>query len=150
MRRPPIYGLLAEFDTPTELVTAARKARAEGYRVMDAYSPFPIEELAEALHFHDRRLPLVVLLGGLFGGVAGYALEYWTSVIDYPLNVGGRPLHSWPAFVPPTFEMTVLIASLTAVSPPGGAPVGLTTYSTCPQGLKRTGWPVRASTCRNL
>ncbi|TMA80262.1 MAG: DUF3341 domain-containing protein [Deltaproteobacteria bacterium] len=115
MRRPPIYGLLAEFDTPTELVTAARKARAEGYRVMDAYSPFPIEELAEALHFHDRRLPLVVLLGGLFGGVAGYALEYWTSVIDYPLNVGGRPLHSWPAFIPVTFETTVLCAALSAV-----------------------------------
>ena len=115
MRRPPIYGLLAEFDTPTELVTAARKARAEGYRVMDAYSPFPIEELAEALHFHDRRLPLVVLLGGLFGGVAGYALEYWTSVIDYPLNVGGRPLHSWPAFIPVTFETTVLFAALSAV-----------------------------------
>jgi len=115
VRRPPIYGLLAEFDTPTELVTAARKARAEGYRVMDAYSPFPIEELAEALHFHDRRLPLVVLLGGLFGGVAGYALEYWTSVIDYPLNVGGRPLHSWPAFIPVTFETTVLFAALSAV-----------------------------------
>ncbi len=115
MRRPPIYGLLAEFDTPTELVTAVRKARAEGYRVMDAYSPFPIEELAEALHFHDRRLPLIVLLGGLFGGFAGYALEYWTSAIDYPLNVGGRPLHSWPAFIPVTFETTVLFAALSAV-----------------------------------
>jgi len=115
VRRPPIYGLLAEFDTPTELVTAVRKARAEGYRVMDAYSPFPIEELAEALHFHDRRLPLIVLLGGLFGGFAGYALEYWTSAIDYPLNVGGRPLHSWPAFIPVTFETTVLFAALSAV-----------------------------------
>ena len=115
MRRPPIYGLLAEFDTPTELVTAARKARAEGYRVMDAYSPFPIEELAEALHFHDRRLPLVVLLGGLFGGVAGYALEYWTSIIDYPLNVGGKPFNSWPAFIPITFECTILCAALAAV-----------------------------------
>jgi len=115
VRRPPIYGIMAEFDTPTELVTAARKARAEGYRVMDAYSPFPIEELAEALHFHDRRLPLIVLLGGLFGGFAGYALEYWTSAIDYPLNVGGRPLHSWPAFIPVTFETTVLFAALSAV-----------------------------------
>jgi hypothetical protein len=115
MSRPRIYGLLAEFDTPTQLVTAVRKARADGYRVMDAYSPFPIEELAEALHVHDRRLPLIVLLGGLCGGLAGYGLEYWTSVIDYPLNVGGRPFHSWPAFIPVTFECTVLIAALSAV-----------------------------------
>jgi len=115
MRRAPIYGLMAEFDTPTQLVTAVRKARAEGYRVMDAYSPFPIEELAEALHFHDRRLPLIVLIGGICGGLGGYLLEYWTSAIDYPLNVGGRPLHSWPAFVPVTFECTVLIAAFAAV-----------------------------------
>ncbi|HEY2387515.1 MAG TPA: DUF3341 domain-containing protein [Candidatus Binatia bacterium] len=115
MRRPPIYGMLAEFDTPTQLVTAVRKARAEGYRVMDAYSPFPIEELHEALHFHDRRLPLIVLIGGIAGGLGGYLLEYWTSVIAYPLNVGGRPLHSWPAFIPVTFETTVLCAALAAV-----------------------------------
>ena len=114
MRRPAIYGLLAEFDTPTQLVTATRKARAEGYRVMDAYSPFPIEELHEALHFHDRRLPLIVLIGGILGGLGGYLLEYWTSVMDYPINVGGRPLHSWPAFIPITFELTVLCAALTA------------------------------------
>ena len=115
MRRPPIYGLLAEFDTPTQLVTAVRKARAEGYRVMDAYSPFPIEEMHEALHFHDRRLPLIVLIGGICGGLGGYLLEYWTSVIDYPINVGGRPLHSWPAFIPVTFETTVLFAAFAAV-----------------------------------
>jgi hypothetical protein len=115
VRRPPIYGIMAEFDTPTELVTVVRKSRAEGYRVMDAYSPFPIEELAEALHFHDRRLSLIVLLGGIAGGIAGYALEYWTSVVDYPLNVGGRPLHSWPSFIPVTFETTVLFAALSAV-----------------------------------
>jgi len=115
MRRPPIYGLLAEFDTPTQLVTAVRKARAEGYRVMDAYSPFPVEELAEALHFHDRRLSLIVLIGGIIGGVGGYLLEYWTSVIDYPINVGGRPLNSWPSFIPVTFETTVLGAALSAV-----------------------------------
>src|SRR5207249_3917208 len=75
MRAPPIHGLLAEFDTPTQLVTAVRKARAEGYRVMDAYSPFPIEELSEALHFHERRLPLIVLIGGICGGLGGYLLE---------------------------------------------------------------------------
>jgi len=115
MRRPKIYGLLAEFDTPTQLLTAVRKARADGYRVMDAYSPFPIEELAEALHFHDRRLSLIVLIGGITGAVGGYLLEYWTSVIDYPINVGGRPLHSWPAFIPVTFETTVLCAAIFAV-----------------------------------
>jgi hypothetical protein len=115
MRRPEIYGLLAEFGTPTELVTAVRKARAEGYRVMDAYTPFPIEEVAEALHIHDRRLPLIVLLGGIAGGVGGYLLQYWTSVIEYPLNVGGRPFHSWPSFLPITFETTVLVAAFSAV-----------------------------------
>ena len=115
MSRPPIYGLLAEFDTPTELVTAVRKARAEGYRVMDAYSPFPIEELAEALHFHDRRLPMIVLAGGVTGGCLGYLLQYWTSAVTYPLNVGGRPFHSWPSFIPVTFETTVLFAAISAV-----------------------------------
>ena len=115
MRRPPIYGLLAEFESATDLVIAVKRARAEGYRLMDAYTPFPIEEVAEALHIHDRRLPLLVLIGGLMGGLAGYGIAYWTSVIDYPLNVGGRPLHSWPAFIPVTFETTVLAAAFTAV-----------------------------------
>ena len=90
-------------------------AHAEGYRRMDAYSPFPVEGLAEAIGFHRTRLPLVVLLGGIAGGLGGYLLQYYISVIDYPLNVGGRPLHSWPAFIPVTFEMTVLIAALSAV-----------------------------------
>lgn len=115
MIRPPIYGLLAEFDNPTELVVAIRRARAEGYKIMDAYTPFPIEEVAEALHIHERRLPLIVLIGGICGGIGGYLLQYWTSVIDYPLNVGGRPFHSWPAFLPITFETTVLVAALSAV-----------------------------------
>ncbi len=115
MIRPPIYGILAEFDTPTELVVAIRKARAEGYRVMDAYTPFPIEEAAEALHIHDRRLPLLVLIGGIAGCIGGYLLQYWISAVAYPLNVGGRPLHSWPAFIPITFETTVLLAALAAV-----------------------------------
>ena len=115
MKRPALHGILAEFGTPTELVEAIRKARAEGYRAMDAYTPFPIEEVAEALHQHDRRLPLIVLIGGIIGGLAGYGLEYWTSVIDYPINVGGRPLHSWPAFLPVTFETTVLFAAFSAV-----------------------------------
>ena len=114
-RRPPIYGLLAEFDNPTELVAAARHVREAGYRKIDAYTPFPIEELAEALHIHDRRLPLIVLLGGITGGAGGYLLQYWCSVIAYPINVGGRPLHSWPAFIPITFETTILIAAISAV-----------------------------------
>jgi hypothetical protein len=82
---------------------------------MDAYSPLPIEELHEALGSHHTRLPLVVLIGGLIGCVGGYALQYWASAIAYPLNVGGKPFHSWPAFIPVTFECTILVAALFAV-----------------------------------
>lgn len=113
--RPPIYGLMAEFENPSDLVAAARKAYEEGYRKMDAYTPFPIEELTEALGFRQTRLPLIVLIGGLIGCVGGYFLQYYTAVIDYPLNIGGRPLNSWPAFIPVTFECTILVASLFAV-----------------------------------
>ena len=111
---PTLHGLMAEFDTPTALVAAAERARLEGYRNMDAYSPIPIEELNDALGLRRTRLPMLVLLGGILGGVGGYGLEYWSSVIAYPLNVGGRPLHSWPHFIPVTFETTVLGAALTA------------------------------------
>ena len=111
---PTLYGLMAEFDTPTALVEAAEKARLAGYRSMDAYSPIPIEELSEALGHRRTRLPVLVFLGGLAGGLGGYGLEYWTQVIAYPLNVGGRPFHSWPHFIPVTFETTVLGAALTA------------------------------------
>jgi hypothetical protein len=107
--------MMAEFETPTELVHAARAAREAGYRKIDAFSPFPVEELDDVLDLHDRRLPLLVLIGGVLGGLAGYALQYWTSVHAYPLNVGGRPLHSWPSFVPVTFEMTILGAALSVV-----------------------------------
>ena len=113
--KPEIYGLMAEFDNPNTIVTAARRAYEQGYRRMDAYSPFPIEELSHAIGFHRSRLPLVVLIGGIVGGLGGYFLQYWASVIAYPLNIGGRPLHSWPAFIPVTFETTVLIAALSAV-----------------------------------
>jgi hypothetical protein len=113
--RQEIYGLMAEFDNPNSIVTAARRAYEEGYRTMDAYTPFPIEELSEAIGFHHSRLPLVVLVGGIMGGLGGYFLQYWASVIAYPLNIGGRPLHSWPAFIPVTFETTVLVAALSAV-----------------------------------
>jgi ActD protein len=110
-----IYGLMAEFDDPGALVAAAHKAHEEGYRRLDAYSPFPIEELHEALGMHHTRLPLIVLIGGLLGCGGGYALQYWASAIAYPLNVAGKPLHSWPAFIPVTFECTILGAALSAV-----------------------------------
>jgi hypothetical protein len=110
-----IYGVMAEFDSPTALVNAARAAREKGYRKLDAYSPFPIEELSEALHLHSNRLPLLVLLGGIAGGTLGYLLQYYVTVIDFPINVGGRPLNSWPAYIVITFEMTILVASITCV-----------------------------------
>ena len=114
-KEPGLYGIMAEFDDPNEVVAAARKAYAEGYRRMNAYTPYPIEELAEAIGFHRNMLPLIVLIGAIVGGVGGYTLLYWTSVVDYPINVGGRPLHSWPSFIPITFECTILVAGLAAV-----------------------------------
>jgi Protein of unknown function (DUF3341) len=110
-----LYGLMAEFASPSDLVDAARRAHAEGYRRMDAYSPFPVHGLAEAIGFTRTRVPLLVFLGGLAGCIGGYYLQYWIAVIDYPLNVGGRPFHSWPAFIPVTFELTILVAALAAV-----------------------------------
>jgi hypothetical protein len=112
---PAIYGLLAEFDTPTELVHAAEAAYAAGYRKFDAYSPFPIEEASEAVGFHKSRVPLIVLLGGILGGSSGYGLQYWINCISYPLNIGGKPYQSWPAFIVPTFELTILFAGLCGV-----------------------------------
>ena len=109
-----MYGLIAEFDNPEALVAAAHRAFAEGFRKMDAYSPFPVEGLAEALGFHRTRVPLIVLTGGILGCLGGFFLQYWLAVIDYPINVGGRPLNSWPSFIPVTFELTILIAALSA------------------------------------
>lgn len=114
-RRSPVYGLLAEFANPTDLIAAVHKSRDEGYRNMEAYTPFPVEGLTEALGHHHTRLPLLVLLGGIAGCVGGYFMQYYASVHGYALNIGGRPLHSWPAFIPVTFELTVLAAALTAV-----------------------------------
>jgi len=111
----PIYGVMAEFDSPSALVAAARAARAQGYRKLDAYSPFPIEELSDALHLHKNRLPLIVLIGGLTGALLGYLLQYYVTVWSFPINVAGRPLHSWPSFIIITFEMTILVAALSAV-----------------------------------
>jgi hypothetical protein len=113
--RPLIYGLMAEFENPDDLVVATRRARAEGYKKLDAYTPFPVEGLAEALELGNTRVPLIVLIGGLVGAALGYGMQYYLTAIDYPINVGGRPIHSWPAFIPVTFEMTVLVAGLSAV-----------------------------------
>jgi hypothetical protein len=110
-----LYGLMAEFDNPTALVNAARAARAQGYRNLDAYSPFPVEELNDVLHLHKNKLPLIVLLGGLAGLLIGYLLQYYVTVWDFPINIAGRPLHSWPAYIVITFEMTILFAALSAV-----------------------------------
>ena len=111
----PLWGLMAEFEGPTEVVEAARRVHEEGYRKVDAYSPYPIEELGEALGHHHSWLPLLVLLGGIAGGLGGYLLQYWVATIAYPVNIAGRPLHSWPAFIVPTFETTILFAAGTAV-----------------------------------
>lgn len=111
----PIYGMMAEFDNPTDLLAATEKAYSDGYRKMDAYTPYPIEELADALGFHKTRVPMIVLVGAILGGLSGYLLQYWISAVAYPLNVGGKPYVSWPAFIIVTFEMTILFGGISAV-----------------------------------
>jgi hypothetical protein len=115
MKRTPLYGLMAEFANPTDIVAAAKRTHEAGYRKIDAYSPFPIEELAEAIGFHRDGVALVTLVGGLLGMFSGYLLQYWIHTINYRINVGGRPFNSWPAFIVVTFEMTILFAGLSAV-----------------------------------
>jgi len=110
-----VYGVMAEFETSSELVHATRAAVSRGYKKLDAYSPFPIEELSDALHLHRNKLPLIVLCGGLAGGLLGYLMQYFITVIYFPINVAGRPLHSWPSYIIITFELTILVASLSAV-----------------------------------
>jgi hypothetical protein len=110
-----MYGLLAEFHTPEALLAAAAKVRDAGYKRADAYSPFPVHGLSDALGLTRSRVPLLVLLGGIFGGLGGFLMQYYACVLSYPLQIAGRPLDSWPTFIPITFEMTVLGAALTAV-----------------------------------
>ena len=112
---PPLYGVIAEFENPSDLVHAAHKTYEAGYRRINGYSPYPIEELSEAIGFHHTSLPLIVFIGGVIGGLSGFFMQYWIEVIDYPINVGGKPYNSWPAFIPITFEMTVLFAAFSAV-----------------------------------
>lgn len=109
-----VHGLMAEFETAEALIEAAHEARKAGYRRMDAYAPFPVHGLAQALGMPRTKLPFIVLAAGATGGLTGYFMQYFAMVVHWPMNVGGRPLHSWPAFIPVTFEMTVLFASLAA------------------------------------
>lgn len=114
-RTPKLYGLLAEFDSAIAIVEAARQTREAGYVKVDAYTPFPIHELDDALRLPRTKLPWLVFAGGIIGMLGGFALQYWASAMEYPMNVGGRPYASWPAFVVPAYEMTILFASITAV-----------------------------------
>jgi hypothetical protein len=111
----PLHGVMGEFETPEQLLAASRRAREAGYKHVDAYTPFPIEGLAQAIGFRWTFVPLITLTGGVLGALGGFGLQYWCSAIAYPINIGGRPLNSWPAFIPVTFELTVLSASIFAV-----------------------------------
>jgi Protein of unknown function (DUF3341) len=115
-QREQLYGILAEFRTADELLRAARSASAAGYTHVEAYAPFPVEGLDEAVGMRRTRVPLAALLGGIAGGLGTYFLQWYSAVIDFPVNIGGRPLHSWPSFIPATFEITILGAALAAVA----------------------------------
>ncbi len=120
------YGLVAEFDSPERLMDAAEAARDAGYRKMDAYTPFPVHGLSEAIGFSDKKVPWTVFLCGLCGCFLGYSMEWYTAVIDYPLNVGGKPLNALPAFIPVAYESTILLASF-------GAFFGMLIYNGLPR-----------------
>src|SRR5690242_10709889 len=113
--RSHVYGVVAEFESGHDLIHAVEKTREAGYRRIEAYTPFPVEGLSEALGLRRNNVPLITLIGGLAGGLGGFFFQYWVSAIAYPMNIGGRPYNSWPAFIPVTFELTVLGASLSAV-----------------------------------
>ena len=116
MRRgAKLYGVMAEFDDPQTLLEAAKAARREGYRKMEAYTPFSIDEVSEELGHGRGWIPFIVLVGGIGGGLGGFAMQWYAMAVSYPLNIGGRPLWSWPAFIPITFELTILGAALLGV-----------------------------------
>jgi hypothetical protein len=112
--RPAIHGLMVEFLTPEEVLNATRQSRLAGYREMDAYTPYPVDGLAAELGMRKTKLPFVVLMGGMTGAAIGLFMQYYSAAVSYPLNVGGRPYNSWPAFVPIVFELLVLIGALSA------------------------------------
>jgi len=112
---PPLYGVLAEFASADHLLAAARRVRAAGYSRAEAYAPFDVEGLAEALGFERSSVPLFTFCGALLGGLSGYFMQWYAAVIDYPVDIGGRPLHSWPMFMPVTFELAVLGGAIAAV-----------------------------------
>lgn len=121
-----LHGVMAEFDNGNDLVEAARKTMAQGYTRVEAYSPVPIEELNDIIHKKRTVLPKLVLGGGLTGMATGFGLQYWASVIEYPMNIGGRPLASWTTFIVPSYELTILFAALTAA-------IGMIVLSGLPQ-----------------
>ena len=110
-----LYGLVAEFEDAHEVVEAARRTRDAGYRKIDAYTPFPVEELSEALGHRDIYVPMIMLAAGILGGIGGFAGLTYLTVQEYPLNIGGRPLFAWPSFVPITFELIVLLSALSGI-----------------------------------
>jgi Protein of unknown function (DUF3341) len=115
IRAASIHGLMAEFERPEQILEATRRAHEGGYRHMDAYTPYPVEGLATELGLPRTRVPLVVLIGGIVGAAGGYFLQYWAMAVDYPINVGGKPYNSWPAFIPVTFELMVLVGAIAAI-----------------------------------
>ena len=115
MKDTDTYGLMAEFDNVNDVIAAARRVYGAGYRKIDAYSPFPLEELSEAIGFHKNGVALVCLVGGLLGCTGAFTLQWWINTISYPVNIGGRPFNSWPSFIIVTFEMTILFSGLSAV-----------------------------------
>ncbi|MGC2333008.1 MAG: DUF3341 domain-containing protein [Candidatus Acidiferrales bacterium] len=115
MKRQPIYGMMAEFETPEQVLEAAKRTHEAGYRRIDAFTPIPVEGLAEAVGFDWTALPIIVFLGGLTGGCTGFGMCWYANVISFPLNIGGKPFNSWPMWIPITFELTILGASIAAV-----------------------------------
>jgi hypothetical protein len=111
----PYFGLMAEFEKEEDFIQATRRVTAEGYHKLDAYSPYPIHEILDILHLHHNKLPKIVLIGGITGAVTGMGMEWFASVIHYPWNIGGKPLFSWPMFLPVAYELTILFAAFGAV-----------------------------------